>query len=169
MTQDDGPRVLVVEELVHENVQGSTQRVECVVANILRKNEGRESDRHSKMRKVGLDEVSVRTSSAQRLDPHLTSINMPGMKIRTASPWKNFLRAFKLRCVALRNAAVCVSGFFSTPPAEWEPSRTSCNWIPVATPDVGTVCMAVLGCLNFLERPTTCCQPVTDPDTSKSQ
>ena len=63
----------MVEELVHENVQGSTQRVKGVVPDVLREDEGRKSDRHCEMRKFGLDEGSVRVCSIQRLSPRALS------------------------------------------------------------------------------------------------
>lgn len=57
MTQDGRPAILVIQELVHEQMNRSPKRIDCKVPNILRKREQRKRSTERQVCKRGLARV----------------------------------------------------------------------------------------------------------------
>lgn len=96
MTQDCRARILAVQKLVEEEVNGHSERPESEVSNVLCKVESGKRDAEREMGECGLSRQLHHPYGISAKRSRLTSTVIPGTNIITANAWKNFRLALTL-------------------------------------------------------------------------
>lgn len=105
VTEDGSSAVLLVEELVHEKMHSSTERINGEISDIFCKDKECKGCTEGQVSECGLHKITCETVDRMSNRKLLTSTAMPGKNMTTANAWKNLRLALTPRVGTCLSAA----------------------------------------------------------------